>query len=202
MPNSNPNWTFGYVPSALTWNNSYAIKVDGANGQAFALNLQQPTVADWLFLSVQSQAPSSGNAIWFDGNILHTPPLPPLPNYLGAPVSVATTTGTTLTAADVASGAILRSGPTAAFTDTFDTAANIIAALPGVELNQGILLVVTNLTNYLQTLAAGTGVTLVSTTQQSNITQAVNATIWRLVVTNITAGSEAVQFTRIGSMGT
>jgi hypothetical protein len=66
----------------------------------------------------------------------------------------------TLNAATVVGGVITRSGPTAAYTDTTDTAANIIAALPNPSLGQSWELTLVNTTAFAETLAAGAGVTI------------------------------------------
>jgi hypothetical protein len=66
----------------------------------------------------------------------------------------------TITGAGIAGGMSLRSGPTAAFTDTTDTAANIIAALPNATIGQSWDWTYENTTNFLATLAGGTGVTI------------------------------------------
>lgn len=70
----------------------------------------------------------------------------------------------TLTAAALTGGQITRSGPTGAFTDTTDTATNIVAAL-GSNFNSGqsFLVRIKNTTIYTETLAAGAGVTLPGT---------------------------------------
>lgn len=78
--------------------------------------------------------------------------------------AVTATAGTTLTAAQITSGLISRSGPTAAFTDTTDTATNIIAAINNMAAGDGFDLSIQNTTAYALTLAAGTGVTLAGTT--------------------------------------
>lgn len=68
-----------------------------------------------------------------------------------------TTTGTTLVAAQMTTGILNRSGPTAAFSDTTDTAANI-AALTGAPAvyTQAFK----NLTAFPMTLNGGSGVTM------------------------------------------
>lgn len=66
----------------------------------------------------------------------------------------------TLTAAAIAGGLITRTGPTAVYTDTTDTAAAIFAALPGATVGDSFILRIKNGTAFAQTLAAGTGVTL------------------------------------------
>ena len=69
----------------------------------------------------------------------------------------------TLTAAAMIGGQINRSGPTAAFTDTTDTAAAIVAALPEFVSGATFFMRIKNSTAYLQTISAGTGVTLPTT---------------------------------------
>lgn len=68
--------------------------------------------------------------------------------------------GTTLTAAQIAGLVITRSGPTAAFNDTTDTAANIIGALTGAFVGQSFEISIVNTTAFPLTLLAGSGVTL------------------------------------------
>lgn len=74
--------------------------------------------------------------------------------------NVGAAVGTTLTAAALVSGLINRFGPTAAFTDTTDTAANIAAAS---VVGGSFYFTIKNATAFVQTLAAGTGVTLPAT---------------------------------------
>jgi hypothetical protein len=74
-----------------------------------------------------------------------------------------------LTAALLAGEYIARSGPTAAFSDTTDSAPNIIAALANANspqntpLGGSIRIRIINNTAYTQTILAGTGVTLSGT---------------------------------------
>lgn len=67
----------------------------------------------------------------------------------------------TLTAAGLVGGVITRSGSTAAYTDTTDTAANIISAL-GATAPVGVSweVIIKNTVAFTQTLSAGSGVTL------------------------------------------
>ena len=70
--------------------------------------------------------------------------------------------GITLTAAMLDNGVVVRSGPTAAFTDTLDTAANIITYLDATAgTGQGFRFVYVNTTAFVATIAAGTGITIV-----------------------------------------
>lgn len=83
----------------------------------------------------------------------------------------------TLTAAGIAGGLITRTGPTAAYTDTTDTAVAIVAAVANAYVGQSFELNIKNSVNFTETLAAGVGVTL------SGITQAPPLTVLRLLVT-------------------
>lgn len=81
----------------------------------------------------------------------------------GAPFIVTniTTVGNgTLTAAGLVGGEIVRTGPTGVYSDTTDTAANIIAALPGAVVGSSFNILLKNATVFTQTIVAGTGVTL------------------------------------------
>lgn len=80
-----------------------------------------------------------------------------------APIVVSNTTGTTLLAAALLSGLLNRTGPTASFTDTTDTAVNIVAALGGIVGNS-FYIDIKNTTAFAQTIAGGTGVTISSST--------------------------------------
>lgn len=75
--------------------------------------------------------------------------------------TIATVGNGTLTAAGMVGGLIVRSGPTGAFTDTTDTAANIITALGDAPvIGTSWLFYMKNLTAFSQTLSAALGVTL------------------------------------------
>ena len=64
----------------------------------------------------------------------------------------------TITAAGIAGGVTNRTVSTAAFNDTTDTAANIIAALPNANIGQSIIYTYFNNTLGVATLIGGTGV--------------------------------------------
>jgi hypothetical protein len=81
--------------------------------------------------------------------------LPPVSN-----TSITTVGNGTLTAAALVSGIITRTGPTAAYTDTTDTAVNIVAGLTAYVANESSFVQIKNATAYVQTIAAGSGVTL------------------------------------------
>jgi len=76
------------------------------------------------------------------------------------PQSITTTTGTTLSVSVLLGGAILRSGPTAAFTDTLDSASNIVTRIFNPLVNNSFDFTIVNYTSYTMTLAMGTGGTL------------------------------------------
>lgn len=84
----------------------------------------------------------------------------------GAPfvVTAITTVGNgTLTAAGIVGGIIVRTGPTGAYSDATDTAAAIIASLPGAVVGSSFNVLIKNATAFTQTITAGAGVTLPAT---------------------------------------
>ena len=74
--------------------------------------------------------------------------------------SITTAGAGTLTAAALVGGQIARTGPTAAYSDTTDTASNIVTALGGFTAGETFLARLKNSTKYTQTLLGGTGVTI------------------------------------------
>ncbi len=99
----------------------------------------------------------------------------------------------TITAADIVAGYSLRSGQTAAVTDTLDTASDIVAAIPNCAVGTSFKFRSLNEGPYTQTIGAGAGITLAGTVT-------VAASTWREwmgVVTSVT--TPAITFTNIGS---
>ncbi len=93
----------------------------------------------------------------------------------------------TYNANNMVGGIIRRFSPGAAFTDCTDTATNIVNSIPGAKPLQTFPLLIANLGSGLETLAAGTGVTIAGTTTISS-----NST--RLFLGQVT-GSAAVTLT-------
>lgn len=81
-----------------------------------------------------------------DGEIVYTP--------------ITTTVGGTITAAGIVGGIVVRTGPTAVFSDTTDTALAIVAAIPKAYVGQSFIFQLKNGTDFTETLLAGAGVTL------------------------------------------
>ena len=108
--------------------------------------------------------------------------------------TITSTVGVTLTAAQVVGAVIFRTNaPTGAFTDTTDTATNIIAAIPGATVNASWKLRYVNRDNNVATIAGGTGVTI-------NGTATVASNTWRDFLCQITnVGTPAVTMTSMGS---
>jgi len=120
-------------------------------------------------------------------------------NISGLPASITNTTGTTLPASDMINGAIIRTGPTSDFSDTTDTAANIIASFgPSPPVGSSYQFVLINQTAYSDTLIAGAGVTIAG----SGIIAPSNALTFRVTITDTTSGSQAVTLTRLFAGGT
>lgn len=96
-------------------------------------------------------------------------------------------TATTYSGAAIPCGIIRRFSPGAAFTDCTDTATNIINAIPGATVNQTFPFIVANLGSGLETLGAGTGITISGTA-------AIGSATARLFLGQIT-GSAAITIT-------
>lgn len=79
---------------------------------------------------------------------------------LEANTAITTVGAGALTAAALVGGVITRTGPTAAYTDTTNTAAQIIAALPNGNVGQSWEVTIKNTVPFAATLAGGTDVTL------------------------------------------
>jgi len=86
--------------------------------------------------------------------------IPLTTNALEVNTAITTVGAGVLTGAGIAGGVITRSGSTAVYTDTTDTAANIIAAMPNANIGQSFELVVKNTVGFAQTITGGTGVTV------------------------------------------
>jgi len=80
------------------------------------------------------------------------------------PAAVSTVGNATYTAAQFVAPAIIRTGPTGAYSDTTPTAAQIIQALPGAVVGSGYYMTIVNTVAFAATIVAGTGVTLSGTT--------------------------------------
>ena len=119
------------------------------------------------------------------------------------PSFIDATSGTTLVASNIISRNIIRSGPSAAFTDTLDTAANIVGAIPNAQSGYGFELTISNTTSQDETLAvpSGGGVVFVFTGNQSSTIEPLNSTRWWVSLTNVTSGEQSVTLTRISSGG-
>lgn len=81
-------------------------------------------------------------------------------SVLEANTAISTAGAGTLTAAAMVGGIVTRTGPTGAYSDATDTAANIIAALPNGNIGQSWELTIKNTVAFVQTITAGTSVTL------------------------------------------
>jgi ethanolamine utilization protein EutA (predicted chaperonin) len=107
--------------------------------------------------------------------------------------SLVTTVGAaTFTAAQFTGGIIIRSGSTAAYSDTTPTAAAIVAAIPSCAVGTAFELTIRNTVAFIETILAGSGVTLSQTTAVA----ASQARRYLCVVTNV--GTPAVTLYGIG----
>jgi hypothetical protein len=107
--------------------------------------------------------------------------------------SLVTTVGaTTFTAAQFTGGLIIRSGSTAAYSDTTPTAAAIVGAIPNCAVGTAFELTIRNTVAFIETILAGSGVTLSQTTAVA----ASQTRRYLCVVTNV--GTPAVTLYGIG----
>lgn len=114
-------------------------------------------------------------------------------------VTTLTTAGNeTYTAAQLLGGLILRNPNGGPRTDTTATAALIVAAIPGAAVGQSFEFVVRNTAGAAETItvAGGTDVTISGT---ATITQN-NTKLFLAVLTNVTAGAEAVTVYSLGTL--
>jgi hypothetical protein len=113
-----------------------------------------------------------------------------------ASVTVTNGAGTTLTAANLIAGRLVRSGPGAAFTDTTDTAAAIVQALGGNGMPlAGLRVSIINSSGFAMTIAGGTNV-FVSGAAGGGVVNAGANAMFRVQVSNSTAGSESISISR------
>ena len=96
----------------------------------------------------------------------------------------------TLAVADLVKG-VFTITPTAARTLTTDTAANIVAGITGAAVGTSFTFDLIVLAAYDVTVAGGTGVTVVGSGVVNN-----SSGTFRVVITNVTAGNEAVSIYR------
>lgn len=66
----------------------------------------------------------------------------------------------TIPATAIAGGVYVRTGLTAGRTDTTDTAANILATMPDMDIGDSFVLAISNVTGQTLTIAGGAGVTM------------------------------------------
>lgn len=112
----------------------------------------------------------------------------------GAAASVATAGAGTITAAQMLGGVYVRDCAGAGRTDTFDTAAALVAALPGAAVGDIIELLIVNGSDAAETLtlAAGSGGGFdTNQTAASRVIPQNTSKVVRIRLTNVTASSEA-----------
>ena len=122
-----------------------------------------------------------------DGSLNFTTNIPPTTK-----AAISTAGAGTLTASALLSGLIMRTGPTGAYDDTTDTAANILAAMGQPNIGDSFDFYHVNGVAYAATIVAGTGVTLAGTTANA----ASKVRVYRCTVTS----STTVTITGIGEM--
>lgn len=117
--------------------------------------------------------------------------------FLGRAVTpVTATTGTTISAGQILSGNITRTGPGGDFIDTTDSATHILAMIPYAFVGLSIQFTVANLSAHTQTLIAGAGVTMLPVAWT---TQTATSRTYLMSVTSVSP--PAVTFTTITTGG-
>jgi hypothetical protein len=94
---------------------------------------------------------------------------------LSTPTVYGQTSGTTLTAASLLGAVISRTGPTGAFSDATDTAANIVAAVVNPSIGSFSWLLLLNLSSFSWTITPGSGVTMAGNLAGSDIVIVANS---------------------------
>ena len=102
------------------------------------------------------------------------------------------TNGVTITIAMIMTQGVMATGRGTSKTDTTDTAANIVAAIPNVRVGDSIDFLYSNMSSNAVTLAGGTGVVMTNTAAASFSVAAASGRMFRFVVTGISGGSESV----------
>jgi hypothetical protein len=109
----------------------------------------------------------------------------------GSTPAIASSTGVTLTVAQIAPGAVILRSGAAAVSDTFPTAAQIVAAIPGAKAGQSYSFYIRNANSNTLTLAApDSSVTLASGNTNTIATLHLKKVL--VVMVTVTLGSEAV----------
>lgn len=129
---------------------NFTLTLAGGTGITVPANTVIPASSVGEFLVTLTSA-TAGNLYRIFSGLLSDSILPAVTNL--------TTVGAgTITAAGIAGGVTNRTGSTAAYTDTTDTAANIVLALPNPQIGQSFFYTYFNNTLGLATLTGGTGV--------------------------------------------
>lgn len=149
MPNAHVGQSFEYTYINTT---AFTATLTGGTGVTVSVNTLVPANSWARYLVTYTAAATITIAGIASGTRIET---------LTLVNTVISTVGAgTLTAAGMTGGLITRSGSVAAYTDTTDTAANIISALPNAAIGQSFEFQIKNTVPFTETLAGGTGVTL------------------------------------------
>lgn len=123
---------------------------------------------------------------------------PLLENLGGASVQTSSsTTGISLSNAQMLNVFFLRTGANSAQTDTTRTAAQLVAAIPGVQVGQCFFLTYKNASSNDVTLGLGTGVTK-GNSGDTVVISTVKTAQFMFQFTNVTLSSEAVKVWTLG----
>lgn len=143
LPTSVAGRTVDVVNATATAAQVFGAGTDTINGVATATGVLQPPYSVHTYHCEVAGTWETGAARFSPAN-----------------TAISTVGAGTLTAAGVAGGVITRSGSTADYTDTFATAALILAAVPMVQIGRSWLLFIRNTVAFSETVATATGLTL------------------------------------------
>ena len=105
------------------------------------------------------------------------------------PQTVTNSAAVTWTVANMTNGILIRAGSTgSAVSDVTPTAAALVAAMPGVKVNQAFKLLFKNTTGFNVSVTGGTGVTVSGTAAVASV----NIREYSVVYLNVTPGTESV----------
>jgi hypothetical protein len=177
MPLQLPRWSGPNLPAGLgAWVNSFAGTLE-----------RSLTAGAQLGINAAPNGPAGGGLAGQYPN--------PVVLATRSETSIAATSGTTVSAAAFTGGIILRSGPSTAFTDMTDTAANLVSALaaPARVAGQSFEVMIANMASAAMALAPGNGISFAGNLSGGNFAIGAGATrILRAVVT--ATGTAAVTF--------
>lgn len=182
-------------PDLLDSNNNELINGNATSSAVNELSLTNAATGNPVLVSTSGGDTNIGMQIGAKGTgaIAFT-----VPAFLECtPATITTAHPATLSTAQILGGLILRDPSGASRTDTTETAANLVAAAPGVAVGSSMFLLIRNTADAAETITiqGGTGVTISGT---ATIAQN-NSKLFLVRFDNVTAAAEAVTMYSVGT---